>query len=248
MRPKKQTITEHPSLCATNLLECESGRKRCNSLDGGRATSEWETVVADDEFVDRPEISPKRRNIELVFHAHDILDASRKHWPTRKRRNTILLPQYASSEFPRAKSPSIITVADSFLSSSSIYSFIDDANRFDEESVFSDANDQCKVDEQVNPHGSNCLKRFRQCENVARCSRASSSTSGDPFMYDRDVYSGFLQPSAERAVSDALHLIRGSSTTRQPFGHVIELRDLRPQRSKVLELASFYDAAAIRSA
>ncbi|KAM5355512.1 hypothetical protein ACJ41O_002158 [Fusarium nematophilum] len=45
----------------------------------------------------------------------------------------------------------------------------------------------------------------RNDELLKRFSLVSTSTDDDPFKYDRDPYSGFLQASAERDVSDALH-------------------------------------------
>ena len=71
----------------------------------------------------------------------------------------------------------------------------------------------------------------------------SSSSDGDPFKYDRDIYPTFLHPAAERNVSEALHYVASSQNTttfRHPFKQ-------QPTGQHQLATPSFYDPDAVQS-
>ena len=142
-----------------------------------------------------------------------------------------------------AKSPIIISRAESFQSVSSSYSEIRPEDP-------ASCEGKPGIQPELTSHGQQHMQNLRKdChgEFMATCSRASSSTSGDPFKYDGDVYSVYLQPSAERAISDALHHAGVSSHATGPPAHAIEMKDPRQKSNKTREVPSFYDAQAIRS-
>lgn len=222
-------------------------RQRSASLDEDKAVSEWETVAPDEEFEEGLHIPPRqlrhRKNFELVFHAQDILESSRRANTFRPGRNTILLPPRISPNLvSNPKASAFIERNHSFESVSSAYSDIDKGLT---------VNGEALVPKSAlggsGQHNGNGLRRDCNNDFVATCSRASSSTSGDPFKYDGDIYSGFLHPSAERDISDALHHAGVSSHTLGPSVQSIEMKDPRRMPNKGRGVPSFYDAEAIRS-
>lgn len=196
--------------------------------------SEWETVAAEEELNEYPELPVRqlrrRKNFEFVNHAryrHDLPEEAR----TAEQENSILLLHTTVRDIPIARPVTRVTNTQSFDSVSSLYSDIDERDTLD-----TDGNYDQKI-----------LAKSGQSELGTTCSRASSSTSGDPFKYDREIYSGFLQPSAERDVSDALHHIGTSSYTKESMVQITEIKHPGIGERRAPAIASFYDADAIRS-
>ncbi|KAF7560921.1 hypothetical protein G7046_g3224 [Stylonectria norvegica] len=225
----KNFVSEHPSRPFFDFIGRPPTRKRSASLDDDKAISEWETVAPDDEFEEVAE-NPSRqvrrqRNFELVFHAQDILETSRNRNQIRPGRNTILLPpRSAMSTFP-TKPTTFNAPRLSFQSSSSLYSDLTDRDATRDEGLLHLDDGGLETDNQLRRPP---LGRNRHSEFIARCSRASSSTSGDPFKYDGDLYSGFLQPLAERDISDALHHIVASNQSKESTAHTTDTEDPQP--------------------
>ncbi|CAM1504102.1 Fc.00g016930.m01.CDS01 [Cosmosporella sp. VM-42] len=244
---QKTFVKEHPSLPPVSCAGEGTSRQRCVSLDEDRAVSEWETVAPDEEFEECNELPPRQlrrqRNFELVFHAQDILDPSRKLNLAKLERNTILLPPHALPDLRKNRRAAFATTAESFHSASSLYSDLDKPHAIDGVNLL----ESNKNPEGVGQHDQHPVETDRHSELIALYSRASSSTSGDPFKYDGDIYSGFLQPSAERDVSDALHHAGSSGHSTERPAQSTDMEDPRTKTKRSPDAVSFYNAEAIRS-
>ncbi|KAK7430213.1 hypothetical protein QQZ08_003188 [Neonectria magnoliae] len=197
-----QLVSEYPSRSVNSLEHPATGRKRSASLDEDKQASEWETVVPDDEYGDSPRIPPhqlrRRKNFELVFHAEDIFEpgSNQRKNAIKPERHTMLAPPRALP-MPPAKRPSRFPARlHSFHSTSSLYSDWDDIEDIPEQGLPA-VKETMEVEAQKKQPGQLLLVNFRP-EIVRSLSKTSSSTNGDPFKYDGDLYSGFLQSSAEK--------------------------------------------------
>lgn len=239
----KSALPSVASTCLTrNLTEF---RKSASQLEDDKACSEWETIAPGDELAEQAAIFSEGkhvRNLELVFHAHDILRSSQSNSSIGLRRNTTSGPVDTSSQgLPWGRSKQILPAEQSFCSSSSFYSDTEgDGDLFESEGL--------APGESRRRPATFAMDRSLPAEPIMwrRCSKASSSTSGDPFKYDAAMYSAFLQPAAEREVSSALRHVGVSDNsihTIRPF----QADNLTSLKNKTAGDSSFYNSEAIRS-
>ncbi|KAK7397916.1 hypothetical protein QQX98_012719 [Neonectria punicea] len=246
-----QLVSEYPSQSANSLEHPATGRKRSASLDEDKQASEWETVVPDDEYGDSPHIPPhqlrRRKNFELVFHAEDIFEpgSNQRKNAIKPERHTMLAPPRALPMPPAKRPPRFPARLHSFHSTSSLYSDWDDIEDTPEQGLPA-VQETLEVEAQKKQPGQLLLVNSRP-EIVRSLSKTSSSTNGDPFKYDGDLYSGFLQSSAEKEVSNALYHVGESSQTNQSLPRPAQAENLESNLKRGPDVASFYNAAAIRS-
>lgn len=252
--PKQRFVLGHLSLPPEDMGRILTGRRVSHStLGDDKAASEWETVAPTQEQNGYEGIDCKmlrrKRSLELVFHAHDNLNAAPVCGYPVPRRNTILGPPDISlPKLPSVASCEHITTYPSFYSSSSFYSDIDGDEEITEEHLQDpEACAPGRSSSRRRPATMGLGRNLRGDLLIGRrASKTSSSTSGDPFKYD-GVYPTFLQPETEFEVSSALHRagISHSSTLDMigpPKVEHIGLDDINPSTR-----SSFYSPAAIRS-
>ncbi|KPM34097.1 hypothetical protein AK830_g12473 [Neonectria ditissima] len=212
-------VSEHPSRPSNGLDTPAIGRKRSLSIAEDNPASEWETVVPDDEFEDSPHVPPRqlrrRNNFELVFHAQEIFEpgSNQRKNAVKQERHTMLAPPRALPMPPAKRSARFPQRIHSFHSTSSLYSDWDDVDDIVEQGLPA-VKEIPEVDSQKKQPGQLLLVNSRP-EILRSLSKTSSSTNDDPFKYDGDLYSGFLQSSAEKEVSNALHHAGESAQTNQ---------------------------------
>ncbi|KAF4459418.1 hypothetical protein FALBO_13825 [Fusarium albosuccineum] len=201
-------VSERPSRvhhgASTNLRAHKLG----DSLREDHAASEWETVAVDDENESRREGTPKplrrQANFKLTFRPDETLHPNLSNWGQQTRSfepvpPRELIPQQSVRLVP-ASSPRLR----SFHSSSSVYSTGDNNGesayperlRFGEQSLAAHSQEQRAAVVQGDNDSQKTIKRLSQ---------ASGSSDGNNFKFDSEKYSSFLNPTAERDVSDALH-------------------------------------------
>lgn len=226
-------VKDHRNQIGVDSSSAFTKRKRHDSPDED-AVSEWETVAPEEELNEYPELPirqlRRRKNFEFIYHTRHKRDLPEEARAAEQGGGISLL-QTAVLDFLPARPTTCVTNTHSFTSVSSLYSDISEGDE-----VNTDGNLDRKT-----------VTKNRQSDLGVTCSRASSSTSGDPFKYDRDIYSGFLQPSAERDVSDALQRIGTSSYTKESTVQITEIKHPGITARKAPGITSFYDADAIRS-
>jgi hypothetical protein len=237
-----------PSVLSTSLgRSLTEFRKSASQLEDDKACSEWETIAPGDELAERAVDSSEGehvRTLELVFHAQEILPSARSNNSLGLRRNTILGPVDTSSQrLPWGRSKQNFSAAEqSFCSSSSFYSDLEGGGDF-----FESEADLGHGENRRRPAtlhiGRNTLVEPTMWR---RFSKASSSTSGDPFKYDAATYSAFLQPAAEREVSSALHRI-GVSDESIHTTRPLQADQAISLKNQLAGHSSFYNSEAIRS-
>ncbi|KAF7541982.1 hypothetical protein G7Z17_g11838 [Cylindrodendrum hubeiense] len=209
-------VSEHPSRPPNGACNLVTGRKRSASLDEDKPVSEWETIAPDDEFEESPQLPPqqlrRRKNFELVFHAQEIFDSksNQQNALAKQERHAMLAPPRALPNLPAKRSPRFAPRLHSFHSTSSLYSDLDQTNDVPEKSLRGDLELEGKKRQPVQG-----LLPDHRPEILRSISKTSTSTNGDPFKYDGDLYSGFLQPSAEKEVSNALHCAEASAQSKE---------------------------------
>lgn len=241
-------VSEHPSRPINGAGNPATGHKRSASLDEDKPVSEWETVVPDEEFQNSPQVPPqqlrRRKNFELVFHAQEIFDSrsNQQNGLAKQERHTMLAPPRALPKPPAKRSPRFAPRLHSFHSTSSLYSDLDETDKAPERTTKT----VLEVGGQKRQPAQRLLADPRP-EILRSLSKTSTSTNGDPFQYDGDLYSGFLQPSAEKDVSNALHCAEGSAQSKETLPRPAHVDTLQTDTKKGPNVASFYNAAAIRS-
>lgn len=235
-------------------------RKSHSNIDDDKAASEWETVAPDDEFYEPNENSTRpikrRRNFELVFHAQDIIGATNGTAVTQARNTIIGPPDISLPKLSSGRHRAQPAAHHSLHSSSSFYSNFDGDDGDTEEQLID--LDDCIVD-RTNSQRRRATVGTDQTPNTElhelqaelmlgrSCSKASSSTNGDPFRYDRGMYSTFLQPAAERDVSSALHRAGTSHNSTIEAHHPFKVDQVDASMRNPIGNSSFYNPAAIRS-
>lgn len=252
---KQKFLSALPSLESTQTIRDFTGFRRSTSaLDDDGAASEWETIAPANELASQINLADslakhRARNVELVFHAQDILPGSSSNVSLGGRRNTIAgLLDHPAQRLPVDKSHLNLPTHQSFCSSSSFYS---DTQGYDDRFIGSRLSETSVL----GPTRTGSRRRPATLgvdHNLAielgawRCSKASSSTCGDPFKYDGATYSAFLQPAAERDVSSALHRV-GASLDSVQTTHPFQTDHTSSLKQNRIENASFYNSEAIRS-
>lgn len=224
-------VSQHPSHPLRDMRRDLTGQTLGTKLDYDAAVSEWETVAPDEEFQECLSIplghTKLRKDVDVLFHAQDILHPSRPNAPITQRRNTILVPPNFSLPKLPSDASQIACARNknkdkSFYSSSSVYSNVDGDGWIDEEQLlglnWTDPWRTASGRRRVAPGAG----RNNTGELVTTCSKTSSSASVDRFRYDGDGYSIFLQSTAERDISQALHnagvSMDSGATAAQPNG------------------------------
>lgn len=128
----KNFVSAYPSrqLNGDKCYEGTDPKLARESLDPDKALSEWETVAADEEFNDSPQCPPRplrrRKNMELVFHAQDIIGQSlNKANDSTKLERPGMLGSQALPIQPTNRPPGLVSRMQSFDSASSRYSDLD---------------------------------------------------------------------------------------------------------------------------
>lgn len=228
--------------------------KTCSNFDDN-AASDWETIAPAEELQElhanddlNNERFKRKRHLDPVFHAQKIFNTSLSTSASGLRRNTVLGPPDISlpklpGGTPRAQLPG----GPSFPSSSSFYTEVDGQDTVAEQQL---------LDPEAWGFGSSAgqqqLATFggeAQFENipVRSISKASSSTRSDPFLYDGGLYSAFLNPTAEREVSNALARAGVSYTSTLNAPRPVNPDEIGLAVSHDLNNTTFYNQAAVRS-
>ncbi|KAM0556687.1 hypothetical protein ACHAPJ_005745 [Fusarium lateritium] len=193
-------VAEHPSQLKSNAgTGLSVPRTNTLSVSGDdQATSEWETIAADDAFEGYPEaparLLRRQGNFNFVYNPQDNSHPNQNLWAPQTQ-NFELVSRQDPSLRPsvRAVPPSSPRLR-SFHSSSSFYS---DLGRNGQSGHEQDLSTQENA--HTSHHPENVPIKNRSQETLKRVSQASSSDSDeDPFKYDGDKYSDFLRSSAER--------------------------------------------------
>ncbi|KEY66513.1 hypothetical protein S7711_04839 [Stachybotrys chartarum IBT 7711] len=214
------------------LNTCDLGRSltHCRFVpkpDHDKAGSDWETVASVTDFQEptKPRFKgpERRREFQVVFHAHGAPNVSQGTRPGLQRRNTIIGPPDVSlPKLPGPKIQHFMPRDNSFVSSSSIYSDVDEACWTDGEALLHLDLDGARL------LGGRPTRRAtlgfgvnQYGELTASCSKSSSSASGDRFKYDGGLYSTFLHTTTEKGV-DGIHMPRAGrhAETAQAHGLV----------------------------
>ncbi|KAF4967793.1 hypothetical protein FZEAL_10485 [Fusarium zealandicum] len=240
-------VAERPSRLPNDADTGLTSLKRSGSLAEDRAASEWETIAPDDEFEQLPHLPsrPLRRqgNFNFVLDAEDSLSPSQDTW-AQQTRNFELVPRHNPLPKPSVR---LVPVSSpglrSFPSSSSLYSDLDKNGDL----VGRQGSTPDEVTYRKARPAGIAPESHLSHETLKRFSKASTSTDDDPFKYDGDMYSGFLRSSAERDVGDALHHA-GASTQLKGGVPRSAVNSVHGDPQKSPNIASFYNAAAIRSA
>ncbi|KAH7155413.1 hypothetical protein B0J13DRAFT_618863 [Dactylonectria estremocensis] len=233
-------VSERPHRLASGARNPLTGHKCSASLDYDKAVSEWETVVPDDDFEDGPQFPAqslrRRKNFDFVFHAHEIIDPSTKQQSSlikHGKPTTLVLPRVLP-ELPTRQSPKLASRVHSFHSTSSFYSDLDEAGEPSEKNE--------KLLLEVSKRQPCQQWPTTQADLMRSTSKTSTSTNDDPFKYDRDPYSSFLQASATEdkdnvAEDIKVPVIRGAKKapspepgpSRQPTAGIATLLRPRPE-------------------
>ena len=224
----------------------------CDNLDDHRSTLDWETIAPTDELGELPaqgrDRLSSRRNFALVLHAQDILNSSNASSTTTPRRNTILGPPEVSlPKLPSGRLRGGITSSSSFISSSSFYS---DSGCGDELADRAIEPDIWTSPQHFPRHPAMAMRMDMHVPGQAsaeRVSKTSSSENGDPFRYDAGPYTAFLQPAAERNVSDALHRVELSAPESFKRTRLQTTTNPVLEEAQTCERPYFYHSAAIPS-
>ncbi|KAF5665982.1 hypothetical protein FHETE_6445 [Fusarium heterosporum] len=199
-------VAERPSRLMSNG-GTELSVPRTNNLSSEDQTfSEWETVAADDTFERFPEAPARslrrQRNFNFGNNVRETIPTNQNLWAAETH-NFELVSQPSPSLHQCAQTtPKASPCLRSFHSSSSLYS---DWGKHKVLNRGKDANAQGNTRSHPCPPEIFILPNDRAQETPKRYSHASSDSNEDPFKYDGDAYSGFLRPSAEKDVSEALH-------------------------------------------
>ena len=223
--PPRQFVSAHPSKLRLNTDGTLAQPRSFRQFDHDGGASEWETVPDEDLRTNAAKAlvrdAPRCKEIALVFHAEDILDA--KNTKSIYKKTATLAAGHGRAKTELAK-------AESFYSSSSIYTDTGTTSSIDEARLL-------ELDHPHRYQGHNPVPctasgqdvKFRG-EMPTRCSKTSSSSSADPFKYDCDEYSAFLQPSTDKDVNRIANPLAGA-----------------PDK-KIVQNSSFYNHDALRSA
>ncbi|KAL3606094.1 hypothetical protein FPOAC2_01048 [Fusarium poae] len=233
-------VAERPSRLSESVGARLTVSKTDNLSVDDQATSEWETVAGDDAPETYPEASTKslrcQRNLFGYNSQKESLQTKRHVWA----------PQTESFELVSHSSPSVRVHPrssprlQSFHSSSSFYS---DLSKQSELGRGKDANIYGKSPIPCDPEDFTTDNRAQQ--ETKTYSHASSDSHDDPFKYDSEVYSGFLRPSAEREVSDALHKAGLAVSSKETIPQFPEGNSSNASQ-RGAPVTSFYHAGAIR--
>jgi hypothetical protein len=200
------------------------------------AASEWETVAGEDAFESYAESSfrPLRRQGNFNF--------GNKQQSQSQPNQNLWVPQTRNFELVAPGDPSLRpSVRNVPRSAPRLHSFHSVSSFYSESARNKDPDTRVPCDPEDYPqdnHTQNALGMYSQ---------ASSDSDEDPFKYDTDAYSGFLRSSAEREVSYALHQAGLAVSSKETLPRSADGNfPIVSQRNA--PVASFYNAAAIRSA
>ncbi|EWZ51624.1 hypothetical protein FOZG_01648 [Fusarium oxysporum Fo47] len=200
------------------------------------AASEWETVAGEDAFESHAESSTRplkrRGNFDFGNKQQNQSQPNQNLWVPQRHNFELVAPRDPSLQPSVRNVPRSAPRLHSFHSASSFYS----------ESPRNQDPDTCVPCDPENysqdDYAQNALGMY---------SRASSDSDEDPFKYDTDAYSGFLRSSAEREVSNALHQAGLAVSSKETLPRSAD-GSFPTASQRVAPVASFYNAAAIRSA
>ncbi|OAQ66854.1 hypothetical protein VFPPC_08361 [Pochonia chlamydosporia 170] len=175
-------------------------------LQGGDdPNSEWETIAIDEETILKPSTRLRQRveHGRLAFPVQDIMGRVRQATERAQRRNTDLIAPTSARKLAILPTFSTSNIPNDGLQRAS--------------SVYEDDKETCKPSfsskqEAYTPEMSRALSKKRPFtfnfdrnvygELVSSYSKSSSRASNDPFRYDGEGYSLFLNPSAEKEKVD----------------------------------------------
>ncbi|KAM0296807.1 hypothetical protein ACHAO9_000453 [Fusarium lateritium] len=238
-------VAERPSRFNGNQGTGLSVPRTNNVSSEDQAASEWETIVADDAFESYPIAVPRslkrQRNFNFGHKLQDTSQTNQNIWAAQTQ-NFELVSQPGSSlqqsvQTALKASPRLR----SFHSSSSLYS---DWGKNNKLSRGKEANAQVNT-HLLYPPAAFIPTNDRAQEALKRYSHASSDSDEDPFKYDGDAYSGFLRPSAEKEVSDALHRAGVAVSSKENIPRSVD-GNIPIASQRGVPVASFYNAAAIQ--
>ncbi|PNY28149.1 Uncharacterized protein TCAP_01927 [Tolypocladium capitatum] len=211
-----------------------------------KAVSEWETVAADDEFGISTEPMPmlvsQPTRTQAALRSPRIFGYPSHYEPSVQRPN----PLGRQTE-PHGHLRCNATTGERSHLSSSIYSYVGRDEQIDAE--LADHFD-CRGLERTQSRKRPAtfgLDRHMSGELVRSHSKASSSLSVDRFKYDRGLYPIFLQPSAERQISKALHRAGMSAYSGTTTAQSLKKVELDPNGVNAVHDADFYNPAAINN-
>ncbi|KAH7156224.1 hypothetical protein EDB81DRAFT_944708 [Dactylonectria macrodidyma] len=194
-------VSERPHRLVSDPRNLLTVHKRSASLNNDKAVSDWETVVPDDEFGDRPQVPAqplrRRKNFDFIFHTQEIIDSRTKQQNSQAKygKHTTLAPPRALPKLSTRHSPKLTSRLHSFHSTSSFYSDLDEASESSQKTEKPVLDTQNRQPFQWSPTPRPDIMRS--------ASKTSTSTNDDPFKYDRDPYSGFLQASEDKEGNNA---------------------------------------------
>ncbi|RGP68477.1 hypothetical protein FSPOR_5356 [Fusarium sporotrichioides] len=232
-------VAERPSRLNSSVGAGLTVSKTDNSSVQDQAASEWETVAGDDVSESYPEAPTKSLRRQGNFFVYNQQNES------LQTNHNVWAPQTESFELVSHSGPSVRVQPrssprlQSFHSSSSFYS---DLGKHSELGRGKDANIYGKPPIPCDPEDFPTDNRAQH--DTKRYSHASSDSHDDPFKYDSEAYSGFLRPSAEREVSDALHKAGLAVSSKETIPQFPEGNTSNASQRGV-PVASFYHAGAI---
>ncbi|KND91314.1 hypothetical protein TOPH_04077 [Tolypocladium ophioglossoides CBS 100239] len=203
-----------------------------------KAVSEWETVAADEEFdipaepIPMPKSQPT--SAQATLRAPRIFSYPSHYEPSVQRPNTLSVWPTEPHDHLRCNA----ATKEQLHLSSSIYSYVSNDEWISEE--LADHFD-CRGLERNQSRKRPAtlgLDRNMSGELVRSHSKTSSSLSVDRFKYDRGLYPIFLQPSAERQISKALHRAGMSADSGTTITQSLERVKLDPDGVPVIRDAT----------
>lgn len=248
-------VLERPQDSSEGLERSLPSRVSGCCQDNDMACSEWETVAADDEFETTvaPQQTQKgnRKNFQLLFQSQEMKKPLGSTSPMTQRRNTVfLLP---NSVQPRFSHDSTYHHQERALSAYSSPSFYTDRKEEDwVEATNSTCPEHCGVAHEAAQRRRATLGLDRNSlgDLVTRYSPTSSSMSSDPFRYDGNNYSTFLQSKAQKGHNAGPYPIGTNSDSNaliMPTPASGTQHDA-PGISNPFHQASFYNQSALQSA
>lgn len=219
-------------------------------LQGGDdPNSEWETIAIDEESILKPSTRLRQRveHGRLAFPVQDIMGRVRQATERAQRRNTDLIAPTSARTLAILPTFNTSNIPNDGLQRAS--------------SVYEDDKETCKPShsskqQAYTPEMSRALSKKRPFtlnfdrnvygELVSSYSKSSSRASNDPFRYDGEGYSLFLNPSAEKEVSRALY--RTNSRSEAASTAIYSPKKNFPNSmGRRFQAGSFYDNAVIQS-
>ncbi|KAM0344431.1 hypothetical protein ACHAPU_007615 [Fusarium lateritium] len=240
-------VAERPSRLMSNG-GTELSVPRTNNLSSeDQALSEWETVAADDAFERCPEPPARslrrQRNFNFGNNPLETTLTNQNVWAAQTQNFELVSRPSPTLQQSAQVTPRASPCLRSFHSSSSLYS---DWGKHNGPSRGKDANAQGNT--RRSPCPTEIFIPPNECaqETLKRYSHASSDSNEDPFKYDGDAYSGFLRPSAEKDVSEALHRAGAAVSLKESIPRSVN-GNIPFASQRGAPVASFYNAAAIPS-